>query len=111
MLGTIVLLSGASVAAFLVTGARIAGLRRLVRHSTKVDVAFTAAIGFGLAGTLTGLAAAIIAGLMMALVLTVLKSVYRLTDAVQRGYGAMRKSDDPEYTADGEWIYNQVPYV
>lgn len=87
MIGTITILAAASVAATLVTGARVVGLRRIVEHSTKVDVIFTAVIGFCLAGTITGLAAAILAGLFMALVLTVLKVMYRGCD------GALNASD------------------
>lgn len=90
MIGTITLLAGASVAAVMVTGARVVGLRTMVKHSTKLDVGFTALAGFALAGTITGLATAIVAGLMMALVLSVLKWVYGTVDAVQRGCGAVR---------------------
>lgn len=116
MFTTIAVLATASVGAALVTGSRIFGLKRLVKHSNKVDVGFTAGIGFVLAGTLTGLATAIVAGLMMALVLTLLKPVVRTVEAAQRGWEAVkadRMADgiDDEHDADGNWIYNKEPYA
>ncbi len=111
MLTSIAILGAASVGAALVTGARVFGLRRIVKHSTKTDVAFTAGIGLCLAGTITGLATAIVAGLMMALVLTLLKSSYK---AVDRLTAALNKAKETtfgdEHNANG-WIYNQAPYV
>lgn len=82
MISTIALLAGATVAATLVTGARVLGLRRITENATKVDVVFTAGAAFAFAGTLTGFAAAIVAGLFMALVLSVLKVMYKTKDAV-----------------------------
>ena len=82
MISTIALLAGCTVAATLVTGARVFGLRRITEHSTKVDVAFTAVAAFAFAGTLTGFAAAILAGLFMAIILSALKAMYKAKDAV-----------------------------
>lgn len=110
MLGTIAILATASVGAAIVTGARVFGLRRIVKHSTKADVAFTAGIGFALAGTLTGLATAIVAGLMMAVVLTVLKPVVATVDWFTAGARGVKKHYADEYNENG-WVYNQAPYV
>lgn len=107
MLTTICVLAGVTTAAALVTGARVMGLRRMVKHSTKVDVAFTAGAGFLLAGTLTGLATGILAGLCMALVLSLLKLLYRAVDRLSAGVQAVKD----EFTADGVWEYNQDVYT
>ena len=82
MISTIALLAGCTVAATLITGARVFGLRRITEHSTKVDVVFTAGAAFAFAGTLTGFAAAILAGLFMALILSALKAMYKAADAL-----------------------------
>lgn len=119
MFATISILAVASVGAAMVTGSRVIGLRRLVKHSNKVDVAFTAGVGFVLAGTLTGLATAIVAGLFMALLLSVLRLCYRATDAVKAAAGGIqeRRANNPTYVygdeinMDGAWVYNQAPYV
>lgn len=114
MLTTITLLAGVSVAAVLVTGSRVLGLRRMVKHSTKVDVAFTIGAGVALAGTLTGIATAILAGLFMALALTVLKVLYGLVDRCGDAIAVLRGEAEPmddEHDAKGNWIYNQAPYL
>jgi len=117
MLTTISVLASATCAAALVTGSRVFGLRKIVKHSTKTDVAFTAGAGFLLAGTLSGLATAIVAGLMMALVLSILKFFINLYDNVVNGLREVRKptipewADPTEYDSNGQWVYNQAPYV
>jgi hypothetical protein len=113
MLTTIALLAGTSVAAVLVTGARCIGLRRIVKHSTKTDVAFTAGTAFVLGGTLTGIATAILAGLMMALVLSALKALYALKDRATAVVSAVSTPvyDDNDVDQYGNWKYNQAPYL
>lgn len=112
MFTTITILAVASVGAALVTGARVIGLKRIVKHSTKADVAFTAGIGFVLAGTLTGLATAIVAGLIMALVLSVLKAAYKVSDRVSGAWDwATAKPVYADEINAGGWVYNQAPYA
>lgn len=98
------LMAATTVAAFLVTAARVVGMHRLLKYSTIVDVGFTILVGVLLAGTLTGILVAIVAGLMLALYLTVVKRAVKMYDHYTH------KTDD-EYTATGEWIYNQPPYM
>ncbi len=105
MLSTIALLAASTVAATLVTGARVVGLRRITEHSTKVDVGFTAVAAFAFAGTLTGFAAAIVAGLFMALVLSLLKLLYKVKDATFAKASDMQA----EYNATGH-SYNQATH-
>lgn len=114
---TITVLAGATCAAALITGARVFTMRKLVQHSTKTDVLFTGVVAFGLAGTLTGLAAAIIAGLMMAVVLSALKCLYGLADAAQEAWQGVKHPSKPapagmedEYV-NGVWIYNTAEMV
>ena len=79
---TVLILSSATVMAALLTLGRAVGLVTLVRHSTIVDVSFTILMFFFTAGTAIGTMNAIISGLTMAVVLTVLKkawpTLYRL---------------------------------
>jgi len=93
----------ATVAAVLVTGHRVVGIKTIVKHATIVDVAFTVAMAVAFAGTITGLMVAIMAGLVMALFLS----------ALGWAQDKMSKTanSDSEFDADGNWIYNQAPYV
>lgn len=118
MLITTTILAGAAVGAALVTGARVFGLRRIVKHSTKADVLFTGGIGFALAGTLAGMATALVAGLMMALVLSALKVLYRAYDALCNGWVTLESAkpvpagaDASEFDAQGNWVYNNEGYT
>lgn len=114
VIATSLLFGAVSVGACLVTASRVFGLRRIVKHSTKADVAFTAGSAFLLAGTLTGVTAAIMGGLMMALVLSVLRGIYRVSDRVQAGFDEMQRQRatvyPEEHNSEG-WIYNQAPYA
>lgn len=101
MFTTIAVLATATCAAALVTGSRVFGLKKIVKHSTKADVAFTAGTAFVLAGTLTGLATAIVAGLLMALTLSVLKTLFGWGDALKRGVDAV-KADRAERPASSQ---------
>jgi hypothetical protein len=103
MLTTVSVLAVASVGAAIVTGARVFGLRRMAKHSTATDVVFTGGVAFVLAGTLAGMATAIVAGLIMALFLTALKSLYRLTDRVIETYTDMCQ---PTVSENDDWEYN-----
>ena len=105
-IGFILGASAATVAAVLVTGARVVGVKRLIKHATLVDVTFTVGMAVAFAGTLTGLLVAIMAGLMMAVLLSGLQYLSRFADKFQR-----KQDPASEFTADGQWIYNQAPYV
>jgi len=105
-IGFILGASAATVAAVLVTGARVFGIKRMIKHATLVDVTFTVAMAVAFAGTLTGLLVAIMAGLMMAVLMTGLQYLSRFVDKRKR-----TKDPKSEFTADGQWIYNQAPYV
>ena len=121
MLTTIFVLAGATVAATLVTVSRAIGLRRVVRHATAFDIVFTILAALAFAGTLVGFAAAIVAGLIMALALSGMKAYYRAVDAAKaalrrrhehkaRSYSVPAGCDPAEYNENG-WIYNQAPYI
>jgi hypothetical protein len=105
MISTIALLAGCTVAATLVTGARVFGLRKITKHATKVDVAFTAGAAFAFAGTLTGFAAAILAGLFMALVLSALKAMYAAKDAM----AAKAQDVSERYKASAPQVHIYTP--
>lgn len=114
----IVSMSAVSVAACLVTLSRVVGWRRILRHATIVDVAFTIGLAMFLAGTMTGALTAVLAGLLMALVLTALSKLVAFSGTLrERGgpskptYAVPAGADPSEYTADGKWIYNEAPYV
>lgn len=115
MLSTTLMMAAASVAAALITLARITGWKRILRHATLVDVSFTILLGILFYGTLTGMLVAILGGLFMALTLTVLRRLSTLghhaTTSVQfwKPSGSTYKTD-PEYNSKG-WVYNQAPYV
>ena len=113
----IISMSAVSVAACLVTLSRVVGWRRILKHATAVDVAFTIGLAMFLAGTMTGALTAVLAGLIMALVLTVLRKLVAACEAgIERAkasapsYPVPEGADPSEYNAQG-WIYNQAPYV
>lgn len=113
----IVSMAAVSVAACLVTLSRVVGWRRILKHATTVDVAFTIGLAAFLAGTMTGALTAVLAGLMMALVLTALRKLVAACEAgIERAkasspaYPVPAGADPSEYNAQG-WIYNQAPYV
>jgi hypothetical protein len=94
--------SAATVAASMITLGRVIGYRRMFKHATLVDVAFTVLMVLIFAGTLTGMLVAIVAGLMMALVLSAGRYLLRFFEQTE---------NNSEFTASGEWIYNTKPYV
>lgn len=113
----IVSMSAVSVAACLVTLSRVVGWKRILRHATIVDVAFTVGLAMFLSWTMTGALTAVLVGLIMALVLTALRKLVAFSGALrERGeasspsYPVPEGADPSEYNAQG-WIYNQAPYV
>jgi len=104
-IGLIFLMSFVTVAAFMVTASRIKGFQWLVDHSTIVDISFTIGTALILSGTGTGILTAILAGLMMAVFLTVVKKV--------QSFKLTRKTAciDDEHDENGNWIYNKAPYL
>jgi hypothetical protein len=100
----IIAASTVSVAAVLVTLHRVVGIKRILRHATLVDVAFTVGMTIMFAGTLTGMLVAVLAGLIMALVLSVGRVLMKFGDSTTA-------STDSEFDAQGNWIYNKAPYV
>ena len=109
-----------SVAACLVTLSRVVGWRRILKHATLVDVAFTIGLGLSFMGTLTGMLVAVLGGLLMALTLTCIKRVVivaaPLAEQVKQAKASKpvvlpEGADPSEYTADCKWIYNEAPYV
>lgn len=116
----VVTMAAVSVAACLVTLSRVVGWRRILKHATLVDVAFTIGLGFAFMGTLTGMLVAVLGGLLMALTLTIIKRVVIVAaplaehakQAKPRKDVVLPEGADPtEFTADGKWIYNEAPYV
>ena len=118
----VVSMAAVSVAAFLVTLSRVVGWRRILKHATIVDVVFTIGIGFAFMGTLTGMLVAVLGGLIMALTLTCIKRVVNtaapLAEQIKTAKQGMGRkpavpegADQSEYTADGNWIYNEAPYA
>lgn len=116
----VITMSAVSVAACLVTLSRVVGWRRILKHATLVDVAFTIGLGLAFMGTLTGMLVAVLGGLLMALTLTIIKRVVivaaPLAEQVKREKPrkpvVLPEGADPsEYTAGGKWIYNEAPYV
>ena len=94
----------ATVGAVLVTGHRVIGIKRMVKHATLVDVTFTVGMAIAFAGTLTGLLVAIVAGLIMAVVLSAAQKLQTL-------YERRTASEPQDEYNEGGWIYNQAPYV
>lgn len=113
----IISMSAVSVAACLVTLSRVVGWQRILRHAAAVDVAFTIGLAMFLVGTMTGALTAVLAGLMMALVLTALRKLVAFSGALRErvepskpAYHVPDGTDPSEYNENG-WIYNQAPYV
>lgn len=90
----IAIAASATVAATLITGARIVSLRTMAKHATIIDVVFTVLMLVLFAGTLTGMLVAILAGLLMAITLTVLKKTCNLTKP---------KFNRPSWTFSDRW--------
>lgn len=102
----IISMATVSVAAFIVTASRIKGFQWLVKHATIVDIVFTIGGVILFAGTVTGMLIAVLSGLMMALFLTIVKKVQSLVPTK-----TVKEPIDDEHDADGNWIYNQPPYL
>ena len=66
------LVSVLMVAATLITLQRVLSLKRIAGLATPIDIAFSVGLFFVFAGTLAGMVIAIIAGLFMAITLSVL---------------------------------------
>lgn len=69
----IIAMSVCTVAAFFVTAARVMSVKLLLGYATIVDVAFTVGLLFVFSGTLGGMLIAVLAGLMMAVCLSVMR--------------------------------------
>lgn len=121
----IITMAAVSVAAFLVTLSRVIGWKRILQHATLIDVVFTFGTFIVFAGTITGALVAVLGGLFMALLLSLLKwGFLRLprrlsglrakasgwTGRGRYGYSADR-CDASEYDSKGQWVYNTAPYV
>lgn len=102
MLTTALFVAGATCAGALFTASRVFGFKRLVKHATAVDVSFTVLVCILMAGTLTGMATAILAGLMMACIMSFCK---KANDMLDRAKGPVSEFNK------GGWVYNQAPYV
>lgn len=85
MLSTLLVLSVATVLAILITLSRVVSLRTIVKYGAIVDIIVSIGLMIVLAGTAVGAASAIVAGLFLAIALTVLKQWFKLYDAVM-GY-------------------------
>jgi uncharacterized membrane protein YcaP (DUF421 family) len=103
----VIFMSAVSVAACLVTASRVVGWKRLLNHSTKIDVAFTVLLALFMGGTLTGNLVSVMGGLFMALTLAALNYILYFVEHS----AAEKPMLDDEHTIEGVWIYNQAPYV
>ena len=74
MFTTAIILAAAMVAAFLLTLARMIGWGTILRNATFFDVVFTVGAVAVMSGTLMGGIVAILAGLILAIFLTVVKN-------------------------------------
>lgn len=101
----IIAMAAASVAACLLTLSRAVGWKRILRHSTLIDVAFTLGLGVFLSGTLTGALVAVLGGLLMAVSLSCIKRLVAAASSVRSS------CMDDEHDARGNWIYNEAPYA
>ena len=121
----IITMAAVSVAAFLITLARVVGWKCILRNATLVDVTFTFGTFVVFAGTITGALVAVLGGLIMALLLSLLKwgflslpgDLAGLRAKAQaytgRGRSGNRadRCDASEYNSRGQWIYNAAPYI
>jgi len=106
---TVIAMSATSVAAALVTLNRITGWKFITKHRTAVDVTFTVGMAVAFAGTLTGMLVAVMAGLMMALFLSLVTAPSKIWDRMTAKLN--KEPADREHDADGNWVYNQAPYL
>lgn len=104
-LAIIFTMAAVSVSAFLITLSRVVGWSWIIRRATLIDVVFTLGTGLVLGFTIYGILIAVLAGLMMAVVLSCLKRAVAIKDRV---YSAPTR--DQEFNESG-WVYNQAPYV
>ena len=100
---TIFLMSLVTVGGCLLTLTRVIGWRKVLRHATAIDVIFTILLSFILAGTLTGILIALLAGLVMAGFLSVAKWI---TERVEASRAALAR---PTQEAD-DWCPGGTPY-
>ena len=80
MIMTTVIAGLLTSAAVVVTLRRAIGVRRMVKHSTKIDVGFSVLLFWAFSGTVTGILTAVIAGLAMAIYLSFLKHMIEVKD-------------------------------
>ncbi|SEN67279.1 hypothetical protein SAMN05216227_102026 [Pseudorhodobacter antarcticus] len=71
----IITMAGATCAAALLTLGRVVGFKRIIKHATLVDVVFSIGVVAVMGATMTGALTAVIAGLFMAITLSMAKSV------------------------------------
>lgn len=100
-----ILLSSASVAATLVTLNRVVKWKTILKYATVVDIGFTLGMLGLLSGTLGGAASAILAGLLMAVFLTVSRRVHKMGVDLKSAV-IPANADADEYDAFGRWIYD-----
>lgn len=93
----ILTMAGATCAAALLTLGRVVGFKRIIKNATLVDVVFSVGVVAVLGSTVTGALTAILAGLFMAVTLSVGKSVLSGVDAVIGLWPAFTQSIQDNY--------------
>lgn len=73
---TILMMAVATCAAALITLSRVFGFKRVMKHSTSVDVGFTVLTVAVLGTTLTGALIAVMSGLLMAVFFSAIRAVH-----------------------------------
>ena len=91
----------------------------MCKTAVWIDVAFTIAIGIVFAGTLTGMLVAVFSGLILSMFLGMCKWGTKLKGLNLVSLGVIKTQrvrdmgglDPSEFDSNGNWIYNEAPYV
>lgn len=86
---TVLVMAGATCAAALLTASRVFGWKRIIKHATITDVTFTVGAVVVLGSTMTGALVAVMAGLLMAMFLSIARSSLKASEALS---GAAQKA-------------------
>jgi hypothetical protein len=114
----IVAMAGATCAAALLTLGRVVGFKRIIKHATLVDVVFSIGVVAVLGSTITGALTAVLAGLFMAIGLSVGKSIAAvvgvfpaMAKAVKTAMAEHHAKNDAEWAGETPMTAPPVPDV
>lgn len=109
-IGYILIMAAASVAAILITLSRMIGFHNVIKYSVLVDFAVSAILVFMFFGTFIGMMIAIIAGLMMAMFLSIVRKVYKPKQPIKPPKSNIKISIEPFIDSIRNFEFEEIEY-